>query len=262
MSLILCPECKRMISNTAQSCPKCGFVISAESIEQRKIDHPKLGDIINCPRCAKLISKYSKVCKHCQLDMSPEGLEKYALEHPKLTASVNCPKCNKRISKSSKVCMYCNTEISYEEMHKLEKKATKKLTIGCSIAVVAFIIICIVVSIIEPDKHSSSKPTIQNTPIENKKPTAEDGAIAFKKLVINRDPKGSVWQVETWLEDNVNDPKSLEYLEWGPVQKTKLGNYSVVLKYRGKNAFGALVIQQTVFFLNNEGDVIRTESLE
>ena len=36
MALILCPECKNMISDTASSCPKCGYQLTHEKIAEIK----------------------------------------------------------------------------------------------------------------------------------------------------------------------------------------------------------------------------------
>ena len=34
--LILCPECKKNISETASSCPKCGYVLTPEKMAEIK----------------------------------------------------------------------------------------------------------------------------------------------------------------------------------------------------------------------------------
>lgn len=36
MALIICPECKKKISDTAQQCPNCGYKLSSEKIAQIK----------------------------------------------------------------------------------------------------------------------------------------------------------------------------------------------------------------------------------
>lgn len=36
MSLILCPECNKQISDRAESCPKCGYVLTPEKIAEIK----------------------------------------------------------------------------------------------------------------------------------------------------------------------------------------------------------------------------------
>lgn len=36
MALINCPECKRLISDTADFCPHCGFKLSQEIVEEIK----------------------------------------------------------------------------------------------------------------------------------------------------------------------------------------------------------------------------------
>ena len=37
MALIPCPECKKRISETAESCPKCGYELTPEKVEEVKV---------------------------------------------------------------------------------------------------------------------------------------------------------------------------------------------------------------------------------
>ena len=40
MALIECPECKNQVSDTAESCPKCGFAVKA--FVKRQKDHERI----------------------------------------------------------------------------------------------------------------------------------------------------------------------------------------------------------------------------
>ena len=62
-------------------------------------------------------------------------------------------------------------------------------------------------------------------------------------------------QVKAWLKANLNDPGSLEFIEWSPVQKTDDGGFMVRAKYRAKNSFGGYVVENRVFFLDSAGNV-------
>ena len=66
---------------------------------------------------------------------------------------------------------------------------------------------------------------------------------------------GSVWQVKSWLRNNLKDPKSYEGIEWSPVQSTEDG-YMVRHKYRAKNSYGGYVIKNQIFYLDKQGNVI------
>ena len=68
-------------------------------------------------------------------------------------------------------------------------------------------------------------------------------------------PRGKVWPVVWWIEDRAHDPKSLEWLYWSPLMSNgaKLG---VTVRYRARNAFGALVLEDRVFFLDRSGRVL------
>ena len=67
----------------------------------------------------------------------------------------------------------------------------------------------------------------------------------------------SVYQVEQFLYDNLKDPDSYENIEWSPVQKTENGYYYVRHKYRARNGFGEMKIENKIFYLDENGNVIR-----
>lgn len=66
---------------------------------------------------------------------------------------------------------------------------------------------------------------------------------------------GSVYQVERYLKKNLKDPDSYQSIEWSSIIE-KNGNYQVRHKYRAKNSFGGYVVEDCIFTLNKEGDVI------
>ena len=73
--------------------------------------------------------------------------------------------------------------------------------------------------------------------------------------VKNSDWDGSVSQIESFLEKNLNDPDSYESIEWSEVIKNDKG-YVVRHKYRAKNGFGALIIQNQIFYLDFDGNIL------
>ena len=76
----------------------------------------------------------------------------------------------------------------------------------------------------------------------------------------NSEWDGSVAQVKQYLKRNLKDPDSYEGIEWSKV--TKVGNqYKVRHKYRAKNSFGGYVIEEFIFTLNEDGNVISKKNL-
>lgn len=68
----------------------------------------------------------------------------------------------------------------------------------------------------------------------------------------------SVRQVKDWLQSNLKDPRSLEYIEWSPV--TDYGdNFLVRVKYRAKNSFGGYVVSNQLFTLDKSGKVLNVQ---
>jgi len=66
----------------------------------------------------------------------------------------------------------------------------------------------------------------------------------------------SVRQVESYLKNNLKDPKSYESMEWSAVERTGNGGYKVRHKYRAKNSFGGYVTENKVFYLDANGNVV------
>lgn len=73
--------------------------------------------------------------------------------------------------------------------------------------------------------------------------------------VKNSEWDGSVSQVKKYMMSNLRDPDSYDPIEWSPVVK-KNNQYIVRHKYRAKNGFGGLNIENKIFTLNSNGEVI------
>ena len=83
----------------------------------------------------------------------------------------------------------------------------------------------------------------------------DDGSSSFDEIpVTNSGLDASVYQVEQFLDDNLNDPDSYDPIEWSAVQPTKNGYY-VRHKYRARNGFGGMNIENKIFYLDKDGNV-------
>ena len=83
----------------------------------------------------------------------------------------------------------------------------------------------------------------------------DDGSSSFdENPVTNSGLDASVYQVEQFLDDNLNDPDSYDPIEWSAVQPTKNGYY-VRHKYRARNGFGGMNIENKIFYLDKDGNV-------
>jgi hypothetical protein len=80
------------------------------------------------------------------------------------------------------------------------------------------------------------------------------------KVVFNSSWDGSVHQVERWLKKNLKDPDSFEAIEWSDVVELKGesngAKYVVRCKYRAKNSFGGFIIDEQLFYMDAEGNVL------
>lgn len=83
----------------------------------------------------------------------------------------------------------------------------------------------------------------------------EAAAAIQRGEVSNSAWNGSVYQVEQYLRARLHDPSSFEAVHWSPVQRRD-GQYVVSLRYRAKNALGAMVVNDATFVLNSSGVVL------
>ena len=70
---------------------------------------------------------------------------------------------------------------------------------------------------------------------------------------------GSVSQVKDYLKKNLKDPKSYESIEWSEVQRVG-DNYRVRHKYRAKNSYGGYMIENQIFTINKQGEIIDVQN--
>lgn len=93
--------------------------------------------------------------------------------------------------------------------------------------------------------------------------------IATERMVLGEKPKNSEWDgsvlaVKEYLQNNLNDYSSSEFVEWSTVTKIYVGKepyWAVRLKLRAKNAFGALILRDTYYFMR-KNTVIFSKGLQ
>lgn len=105
----------------------------------------------------------------------------------------------------------------------------------------SIIVVCIVIWMTS-NQSSSSSDSYSNTSSVQK--------------VMNSPWDSSVYQVEKYLIHNLNDPDSYEAIEWSKVMKISDDEYRVRHKYRAKNEYGGYVVENQIFVLDSEGNVI------
>ena len=82
-----------------------------------------------------------------------------------------------------------------------------------------------------------------------------------KPVVVNNGWNGGVHQVEQYLKRHLKDPDSFQAIEWSPVRRSCEG-YAVRVKYRARNSFGGMVIEEKLFRLDTAGTVERVLGID
>ena len=165
-------------------------------------------------------------CPHCGRNMIvPEELtsEKYLL-HPDCGRLFRNPLINTE-----------KKEVSVDSSIDANADSSKIMR-GLLVCVVAVISLA-VFGTGEPSCSSSQDDTVRNSGLD-----------------------ASVWQVERYIKNHLNDPDSYKSMEWSKVQKKGDVGYYVRHKYRAKNMFGGYVIHDQIFHLDADGKVIGVDN--
>lgn len=87
-----------------------------------------------------------------------------------------------------------------------------------------------------------------------------------RAIVFNNPWNGSVSQVVQYLQKVLNDPGSLEIIQWSKVTKitNKKGEpflFMVRCKYRAKNYYGGYVVQEKLFEIDGKGNITKATDI-
>ena len=171
--------------------------------------------------------------------------------------STYCPYCgiNLTISKSVNKhqwikCLNCNNQFEnphFQGLSSFENNYKKQIKIASSNEFkipkdfkkwLIFIFMIFVVYTIATNDTNNSE--VRNSPWDN-----------------------SVHQVERYLKRTLKDPDSFEVIQWSNVQDMTHNQYGyrykVMVKYRAKNSFGGYVIESDLFFLDENGRIVKVE---
>lgn len=153
-------------------------------------------------------------------------------------ALINCPECKKLISDTADFCPHCGFKITpevLEEIKKKQEKEKKNTKIGCFIFIILFFIM-VIIGIYE---------MATMTPEEKRNMTIE---MQFDKW------DGSHIMLREYIKKHMYDPSSFKHIETAYIDK---GEYLVVTtKFRGKNAFGAYIINTVIAKVDLNGNIL------
>lgn len=154
---------------------------------------------------------------------------------------IYCSKCGTRNFSDDKLCGVCNTKLSKSKI--LTDKATIqrpfKISLAGWILLIIVALVCYAVFIDDSKTSENIHQTVYNNSLD-----------------------ASVSQVEDYLKDNLSDPGSYEPLSWSEVFKINdvkengYACYQVRHKYRAKNEFGALILEEKLFRLDYKGTIV------
>ncbi len=213
------PKPKGAPATPTKTCPKCGH--------QR--NDPKQNE---CPSCGVLFNKIKEISRR----RKEEEIRRKRFQEQRQENIINCSACKKEISKNAKSCPHCGEPIKIKKELSKEEKDMQKFGCGCLLLIPSCFFIFLVYAMVTGTTSTTQSST-------------------SSKTVSNSAWDGSVYQVERYLKRYLKEPDSFQAIEWSPVQETDTG-YIVRCKYRAKNSFGGYVIENQIFTLNRNGNVL------
>lgn len=165
-----------------------------------------------------------------------------------------CPKCSTYLIltdnlENSKRIKCSNCKITFENPHFKSMSIQKRIESNFFVIGFTIIVACIVLWM--AGGHSISwlfTPSTTNT--------------ATQQKIQNSPWDASVYQVENYLKRNyLKDPDSYQSIEWGKVVELNSDKYVVRHKYRARNSYGGYVVEEKLFVLDAEGNIIDTKDV-
>lgn len=98
---------------------------------------------------------------------------------------------------------------------------------------------------------------------EGEKLITDLGRIVLEREVLGQRPISGKAEVSEYLSQVINDYGSSEFVQWSEVEKVYLKKepyWSVKLRIRAKNAFGAYTVKDAVFYIR-QGQVVKAQGL-
>ena len=147
---------------------------------------------------------------------------------------INCPNCNRRIFHDIYQC-HCGFLLGGKSFDKIEPKEEKKYPIAIVLLIITLTIAFSIIFFDFADDDNKSNKA---------------------KPIVKQETSGRVDQVRDYLQANLKDPNSLEFISWYKLTKDNDGNFNVSVKYRAKNSFGGYAVEVRKFYISAKGYVI------
>lgn len=165
-----------------------------------------------------------------------------------------CKECGQRVSDKAEACPSCGNPIQGKKPLP-PKPEKKKKKVGCGIWCLSILLLFFLISLILPDRGDIGKeePSITKIPSPKKELTRTD---KIEQQFSAWD--GSHYELENYIKAHMHDPDSYEHINTKYIDTQ---NYIVIItKFRGKNKFGAKIINEVIAHVDINGKIIRIVS--
>lgn len=151
-----------------------------------------------------------------------------------------CPNCKKKIDGEATVCPYCQSPFTVEQIEARKSEladGNKAATIGC-LAILLFIGGCVWWNMPTEEEEAAQAAA-----------KAEEKKKGFHCL---SGWDGSHPQLVETVKSNLRDPDSFEHVETKVTPTAPNGNHILFMKYRARNGFGGMNVNQAGATMKND----------
>lgn len=162
---------------------------------------------------------------------------------------MKCTVCGGKVSSTADICPHCGaTDEEVDIVYNApEKPITDWRAVLLLLIVGAVVINFNLSTTIEDDRES--------IPVENIKTEAQLQYEAEAKRISNRNRDAQV-ALRRYIRDNLRDPDSYDIIYTSKALEHSNGTFSMQHKYRAKNGFGGMNVEEKVFIFSKSGSII------
>lgn len=295
MAMIQCPECKKAISDTAESCPKCGYKLTENKRTELK-QKAKQGKqmLILFGAALFVLILICSFSGNKEKSKTPSKSETQNTSTKEIPYKVMREHLNMGMGLFEKVILIDSQYRNENDLRALgenlryEARAEREVHVAVFDNLKASGIVVKVAAMIKLGKREAVFYDSHHVADYDKNgtnghnhfaimlDTTSSGYITIDyppdtsglnlNIVYNDELDGSVHQVRDYIRgtirETLRDPGSLQIDSWYRVVHLQNGGFTVKCKIRSKNEFGGYAVAYPVFTLDAVGNVIKVDELD
>lgn len=172
----------------------------------------------------------------------------------------HCQNCGEKFTGTDNTCPDCGQKVQPAQSAQTsfgETALSTKILLGVLVILLGYYFFKLGTDpYMRPDKKKTSNAAVSQKadPYEGYTKEEREASTVIGDKPRNSEWDGAVKPVVDWIKSNANDPYSIKYQEWSPVELLNTGDgkyWGVRCRFSVKNAFGAYMTYEKLFLMQN-----------